>query len=74
MLVWIEKIPIDLMGHHVLGYLDIRDIVMLERASSSQQSRNVFMNLVSRCPPVDIYSFKLPTTDHILRWFSEKNM
>ena len=46
MLTIIECFPVELVGMKVLGYLSLRDIVMLERASNSKKSHQLFLDLI----------------------------
>ena len=52
MVNWFENLPVELVGTNVLGMLDIRDIVMLERACGSKASHQHFINMIPYCPPV----------------------
>ena len=54
----IENLPIDLVGATILHYLDIKDIVGLERACGSKSSHQHFLNLIPRSPPISISSCK----------------
>ena len=67
----IEKLPVDLVGEHVLGCLDLKDIVMLERACGSKASHQLFLNLIVFSPPI-----ALPSHKHrniiTLEWLSKR--
>ena len=52
MLNLIENLPMELVGSNVIWYLDIRDIAMLERASSYKESHQLFLFWIQSCPPV----------------------
>ena len=54
----IEKLPVDLVGTQVLGCLDVRDIVRLERACGSKTSHQLFFSLILYSPPVVLHSSK----------------
>ncbi len=58
MLNLIENLPVELVGTNVLGYLDIRDIVMLERTCGCKESHQLFRFWIQSCPPVVIPSSK----------------
>ena len=38
----IEHLPVELVGTNVLGYLSIKDIVMLERACGSKKTHHLY--------------------------------
>ena len=48
----LEKLPVDLVGVHVLGCLDLRDIIRRERACGSKASHQLFLNLIPFRPSV----------------------
>ena len=52
MLYLLEDLPVELVGTNVLGYLALKDIVLLERACSSKASHQLLLNLIPYCPPV----------------------
>ena len=53
----IEKLPIDVVGATVLHYLDIKDIVRLERACVSKASHKLFLDLIALSTAVALHSF-----------------
>ena len=71
MLNLLEHIPLSLMSSDVLGYLSIKDIVMLERACGNKKSQHCFLELLLNRPPV-----VLPSSKHrdilALEWFSKR--
>ena len=71
MLNLIEHLPVELVGTHVLGYLSIKDIVMLERACGSKKSQHCFLENLLHRPPV-----VLPSSKHrdilALKWFEKR--
>ena len=46
MLSLIENLPMELVGTNVLGYLYLKDIVMLERACGSKTSHQLFLDMI----------------------------
>ena len=64
----LDKLPVELVGTNVLGYLSLKDIVMLERSSGSKISHQLFLNLIPYCPPVVLPSCK-HTNESVLHWF-----
>ena len=71
MLSLIENLPVDLVGANVLVYLDIRDIVMLERGCGSKKSHQQFLSWAPYSPAVVLpsSSYKSITT---LNWFAKR--
>ena len=72
MLGLIEHLPDDLVGVNVLGYLAVRDIVMLERASGSKKSHQIFLNIIPHSPPVILPPCKHQTIS-TLEWFEKRS-
>ena len=66
-----ENLPCDLVGNHVFGFLRFKDLVHLENASASHISRQIFLNIIPHCPPVDIDWFCDTPSDCVL-WFAKK--
>ena len=58
MLRLLEDLPVELVGTNVLGYLSLKDIVLLERACGSKKSHQAFMEQIPHRPPVVIPSSK----------------
>ena len=71
MVRFIEQLPVELMGTNVLGYLSLKDIVLLERACCCKKSHQFFLDLIPYCPPL-----VLPSCEHknhvVLNWFSKR--
>ena len=71
MLNLIKNLPVELVGTNVLGYLTIRDIVMLEQACGSKNSYQQFLYWVPYSSPV-----VLPSRNHkstiTLNWFAKR--
>ena len=65
----LEKLPVELVGFNVLGYLSVKDIVMLERACGSKKSQKLFLSLIPYCPPLVLPSCKQTTA---LAWFAQR--
>ena len=54
----LEDLPVDLVGANVLGYLSLKDIVMLERVCGSKKYHQAFMEQIPHRPPVELPSSK----------------
>ena len=52
MLDLIENLPVDLVGTNVLGYLSLKDIVLMERACGSKKSHQLFRSIIIYCPAI----------------------
>ena len=72
MLNWIEKLPVELVGTHILGYLSIKNIVRLERACGSKKSHQIFLDVISHRPPVALPVCKYAST-LALKWLGKRS-
>ena len=74
MLRLLEDIPVELVGTNVLGYLSLKDIVMLERACGSKKSYKAFMEQITGSPPVTVTlpSF-MDKNISIYNWFARRH-
>ena len=52
MLSLTENLPVELVGTNVLGYLYLKDTVMLERACGSKKSHQLYLDMIPYCTPV----------------------
>ena len=68
MLSLIENLPVELVGTNVLGYLYLKDIVMLERACGSKTSHQLFLDMIPYCTPVELSNNQHNNTE-ALAWF-----
>ena len=68
----IEKLPIDVVGATVLHYLDIKDIVRLERACGSKSSHQHFLNLIPHSPAIKLTSSNQKDIG-CFAWFAKRN-
>ena len=53
MLRLLEDLPVELVGANVLSCLDVKDIVILERACGSTKSHQAFMEQIPHCIPCE---------------------
>ena len=67
----IDHLPVELVGTNVLGYLSLKDIVLLERACSSNISHQLFMSVTLYCPPVLLPFYKHAYIS-VLGWFLKR--
>ena len=52
MLKYLLKIPIDVLGHNLLGFLNLIDILQWENASASRTSQQFLRAILPYCPPI----------------------
>ena len=69
----LERLPVELVGYKVLGYLKLSDLVLLERASARRELRKLFLNLIPYAPPLDL------SEDHhqnasLLSWIMKRRL
>ena len=71
----LERLPVELVGYKVLGYLNLSDLVLLERASASRELLELFLNLIPYAPPLPIH---LSNNQHqntlILSWIVKRRL
>ena len=72
MLRLLEDLPVELVGTNVLGYLSLKDIVMLERACGSKKSHQAFMEQIPHSPAVEL-SYENNTNMTALSWCAERH-
>ena len=71
MLRLLEDLPVELVGTNVLGYLSLKEVVMLERACGSKKSHQAFMGQLPHRPAV-VLSSKKHNDMVVLQWFANK--
>ena len=67
MLEYIYNLPVEVVGRHVLDYLDVRDLVWLERACSSRTSRQLFLQAACHFPAVSLDKISINELSHTSR-------
>ena len=70
MLNWIESLPVELVGTHILGHLAIKDIIRLERACGSKKSHQLFLDLIPHCPEIALPS-STDRSKFVWNWFAK---
>ena len=58
MLEYLIQLPSETLGHNVLGFLDMVDIIQLENAAASKKSQQVLKTILPYCPPILLESAK----------------
>ena len=66
----IDILPVELIGSDVLGYLSLKDMVMLERSCGSKKFHQLFLTWIPFSPPVVLSSFK-HNNKLVLDWFAK---
>ena len=72
MLSLIKHLPVELVGTNVLGYLYLKDIVLMERACGSKKSHQLFLNLIPYCNPVGLPA-GFHTNTYAINWFVRRH-
>ena len=57
MLKYLVKLPTEILGENILGYLDLGDIVGLENAAASKNSQQLLKTTLPYCPPFVVEGF-----------------
>ena len=52
MLEYLLLLPSELLGQHMLGYLELIDIIQFENAALSHQSQQLLRSILPYCPPI----------------------
>ena len=67
----LEILPVDLFGSKVFELLNIKDILLLERACGSKTSHKHFVNMFPYCSPVVLSTEKHDNISS-LEWFAKR--
>ena len=74
MIEYLYQLPCNVLGHSMLGYLDLIDIIQFENAAASHQSQKFLRSILPYSPPTRLSetfnktNFKLEMN----KWFSER--
>ena len=71
MLEYLIQLPCEVLGHNMLGYLELIDIIQLERATSSHKWQPLLRAILHYCPPV-VLSEKFILKYKVLYWFNKR--
>ena len=58
MIEFIEQLPTELLCTHMISYLELRDLVKLESATSKHSSNQLVILFLPRCSPIDYSSIR----------------
>ena len=75
MLDYIIQLPCEVMGHNVLGFLELIDIIQFENAAAGYKSQQLLRTIFPHCPPImvtkppeNLYSLNAASMD----WFKKR--
>ena len=74
MLKYLIKITCEVLGHNMLNFLELTDIIQFENAAASLKSQQLLTAILPYCPPIAIsdslnkVKFKLEAFD----WFKKR--
>ena len=74
MLKYLIKIPCELLGHNMLGFLEFIDIVQFENAAASQKSQQLLNTILPYCPPITLSDsfYRVKLKWKAFDWFKER--
>ena len=67
----LEKLPLELVGEHVLGYLEPLDLILLEEAVVNKKTKLFLLQLFPYCPPLNL-SYDHRDYIQTLHWFNKR--
>ena len=56
MLEYLIQLPYEVVGHNMLGFLELIDIIQFEKAAASNKSQQLFRAVLPYCPPIRVSS------------------
>ena len=73
MLEYLIQLPYEVLGHKMLIYLELIDIIQFEKAAASQESQQLLQSILLYCPPIVV---ALSDTFHFnsecSKWFHKR--
>ena len=74
MLEYLTKLPSQILGHNVLGYLELIDIIQWENAGASHESQQLLREILRYCPPIVLFnaSQKYYCNKNYIHWFIKR--
>ena len=76
MLEYLVRLPLEVLGEKLLGYLELIDIVRLENAAASHKWQQFLQSILPYCPPINIVSdltFNIYTMKNgEMAWFKKR--
>ena len=71
MLEYLNQLPCEVLGHNMLGYLELIDIIHLERAASSHKWQPLLTSILPYCPHIIRFN-KFQSNNKAIIWFNKK--
>ena len=71
MLEYLILLPCEVLGYNMLGYLELIDIIQLERAASSHKWQSLLRAILHYCPAV-ILSYMFQWKHESIHWFNKR--
>ena len=70
MLEYLSQLPSEVIGQNMLGYLELADIIELEKSAASQKSQQFLKAIISYCPPIVFPKtwYKLSAKHEAINW------
>ena len=76
MLEYLICLPSEVLGHSMLGFLDLIDIIQLENAAASRKSQQFIKSIFPYCPPENVMCNNLMETSifnrETINWYNKK--
>ena len=74
MLQFLYQLPCETLGHNMLGFLELVDIIQFEKAAASQESQQLLRAILPYCPPIVVSdSWNSLKFNHIVcHWLSNR--
>ena len=70
MLEYLMQLPCETMGKNMLGYLELVDIIQLEKASASHKWRQLLQSILPYCPPIIMHRYMIKC--EMFNWFNKR--
>ena len=75
MLQYLIQLPYASLGHDMLGFLELSDIINLERAAANRNWQQLLKTILPYCPPIVIFdtSKKFKMKQAVCNWFHNRS-
>ena len=70
MLEYLIQLPYETMGQNMLGYLELVDIIQLEKALASHKWRHLLQSIIPYCPPIIMHRYQINC--EAIKWFNKR--
>ncbi len=72
MLEYLIQLPCEVLGYNMLEYLELIDIIQLERATSSHKWQPLLRAILHYCPPVEVFN-RFQWKHKAVYWFDKRH-